>query len=78
MLWQKRNNGRKNQMSKPKKNKVRSPCVNICLLNEEDICVGCYRTGREISLWGRMTRGEQLSVLKKVAKREQASQFVSN
>ena len=28
-----------------------SPCVSICLLNDEDICVGCYRSADEIRLW---------------------------
>ncbi|MEX1032521.1 MAG: DUF1289 domain-containing protein, partial [Cellvibrionaceae bacterium] len=31
---------------------VKSPCISICLLDEEDICVGCYRSGSEISRWG--------------------------
>ncbi len=28
-----------------------SPCVSICLLNDDDICVGCYRSADEIRLW---------------------------
>lgn len=30
---------------------VRSPCVSICVLNPDDVCVGCYRTGEEITEW---------------------------
>jgi predicted Fe-S protein YdhL (DUF1289 family) len=30
---------------------VASPCVSICLLNDDDICVGCYRSADEIRLW---------------------------
>jgi len=60
--------------SKPQ---VKSPCVNICLLNEEDICVGCYRSGREISLWGGMNKASQLAVMKKVREREAKSKLVS-
>lgn len=33
---------------------VRSPCVSVCVLNEDDVCVGCYRTGQEISRWGQI------------------------
>lgn len=58
--------------------KVTSPCVNVCLLNNDDICVGCYRTGKEISLWGRMSVADQKDVLRKVAAREKASHLVSN
>ncbi|SBS31455.1 hypothetical protein MSP8887_01635 [Marinomonas spartinae] len=64
-------------MSRPKP-QVKSPCVNICLLNEEDICVGCYRSGREISLWGGMNKASQLAVMKKVREREARSKLVSD
>ncbi|RBO82275.1 MULTISPECIES: DUF1289 domain-containing protein [Marinomonas] len=58
-------------------NKVPSPCVNVCFLNEDDVCVGCYRTGHEISQWGRMDVASQQAVMEKVREREAASQFVS-
>lgn len=28
-----------------------SPCISICRLNDEDICVGCYRSSEEIRNW---------------------------
>ncbi|MBU3071597.1 DUF1289 domain-containing protein [Aestuariicella sp. G3-2] len=43
---------------------VKSPCVSICALNEEDVCVGCHRTGQEISRWGRYSNDERREVLK--------------
>ncbi|MDE8602371.1 DUF1289 domain-containing protein [Marinomonas sp. RSW2] len=64
-------------MTKPKP-QVKSPCVNLCLLNEDDVCVGCYRTGKEITLWGGMNKASQLAVMKKVRERESKSQFVSD
>jgi len=30
---------------------VPSPCVSICALDEEGVCLGCYRTGDEITDW---------------------------
>ncbi|WP_148709664.1 DUF1289 domain-containing protein, partial [Pseudomonas syringae group genomosp. 3] len=30
---------------------VRSPCVSICALDEQDICTGCQRTVSEITQW---------------------------
>ena len=30
---------------------VKSPCVNVCALDDQDICVGCYRTAAEITAW---------------------------
>ncbi|NIB43010.1 DUF1289 domain-containing protein [Pseudomaricurvus alkylphenolicus] len=48
---------------------VRSPCVSICALNEEDVCVGCYRTGNEISHWGVYSNDERRDVLVLAAER---------
>ena len=42
---------------------IKSPCVSICVLNEEDVCVGCYRTGNEISHWGSYSNQERRDVL---------------
>lgn len=52
--------------------KVTSPCVSICALDENDVCIGCQRTGDEILRWTQMTNEERREVLKKVAEREQA------
>ncbi|MFT2096837.1 DUF1289 domain-containing protein [Marinomonas sp. 2405UD66-6] len=60
------------------KPQVKSPCIHICSLNEENVCTGCYRTGEEISLWGSMDEASQLAVMKKVREREAKSPFVSN
>ncbi len=43
---------------------VASPCVAICALDEDDICIGCQRSGEEISRWGRMTDQERREVLR--------------
>ncbi|MBA1203703.1 DUF1289 domain-containing protein [Pseudomonas capeferrum] len=42
---------------------VASPCVSVCALDEDDICVGCQRTVAEITQWGRMDNSERRSVL---------------
>ena len=28
-----------------------SPCISICLLDDNDMCVGCYRLADEITEW---------------------------
>ena len=30
---------------------VKSPCIEVCSLNREDVCIGCYRTADEIIEW---------------------------
>jgi predicted Fe-S protein YdhL (DUF1289 family) len=58
---------------RPAERPINSPCVSICVLNEEDICTGCYRTGNEISHWGVFDNDERMEVLKRCAKRAKAS-----
>ncbi|WP_165856621.1 DUF1289 domain-containing protein [Marinobacter sp. JSM 1782161] len=50
---------------------VRSPCVGVCALDADDMCVGCQRTGDEITRWFDMTNDERREVMKKVAVREE-------
>lgn len=48
---------------------VPSPCVSVCALDEDDVCVGCYRTGMEISQWGRMDIDRQRLVIERTQQR---------
>lgn len=52
---------------------VKSPCIAVCALDENDVCIGCYRTGQEITDWGEMDNEQKTLVMKKVAKRESES-----
>lgn len=56
-----------------RKERARSPCVSVCALDEEDICIGCHRSADEIMHWTRMTDDERREVLSKVAEREKAA-----
>jgi len=49
-------------MSAPER-PLASPCVSICALDEQDICIGCQRTVEEITRWGRMDNAERRVVL---------------
>lgn len=48
---------------------VLSPCVGICALDDNDICIGCYRSGQEISVWGKVSDEEKKEILRNVQKR---------
>jgi predicted Fe-S protein YdhL (DUF1289 family) len=52
---------------------VRSPCVNVCALDDADICVGCQRTVSEITRWSRMSNDERRAVLVLCGDRAEAS-----
>lgn len=49
---------------------VESPCVRNCCLDDDDICMGCFRTLDEIKDWSSSTDQTKLSVLKKCFQRE--------
>ena len=52
---------------------VKSPCISVCALDANDMCIGCYRTGQEITDWGDMDNEKKSEVMKSVAKRESES-----
>ncbi len=52
---------------------VASPCVSICALDENDICVGCQRSGAEITVWSTSSEEQKAAIMEKVREREKAS-----
>ncbi len=56
-------------MSKVNERPVASPCVNICALDEQDICTGCQRSVAEIGQWSRMSNDERRGVLRRCHER---------
>ncbi|MBD8483013.1 DUF1289 domain-containing protein [Pseudomonas coleopterorum] len=49
-----------NPLAKP----VKSPCISVCALDEDDVCTGCQRTAVEITQWGRMNDDQRRDVLR--------------
>ncbi len=62
-------------MNTQNKETIASPCTNVCSLDDDDVCIGCFRTGLEITKWGRASVEEQKEILKKVKIREKNSPF---
>ncbi len=56
---------------------VKSPCVSLCALDIDDVCMGCQRTGQEISRWGKMTNEERREVLQHAHARAQEQGLLS-
>lgn len=48
---------------------ITSPCVSICALDKDDVCIGCHRTAKEIRDWLLMNDDERLDVIVKAAER---------
>ncbi|MBB1486642.1 DUF1289 domain-containing protein [Oceanospirillum sediminis] len=51
------------------RNRISSPCVSICALNDEGFCIGCYRDGNEIRLWNTYTEAQKQQVLNSCQRR---------
>ena len=47
-----------------------SPCINICHLDDNDICVGCYRSASEITDWKNLDNESRKQILAKAQERE--------
>lgn len=48
---------------------VKSPCVSVCALDGDDVCVGCYRSSEEISLWTSLDNAGKREVIRRAAER---------
>jgi predicted Fe-S protein YdhL (DUF1289 family) len=49
---------------------VNSPCINVCRLDKNNFCIGCFRTISEIANWTKYTDAEKMIVLDKLNKRQ--------
>jgi predicted Fe-S protein YdhL (DUF1289 family) len=49
-----------------------SPCVNVCALDDNGVCQGCFRTLAEISAWRESTESEKAETLAKSKARQDA------
>ncbi len=39
---------------------IDSPCVGVCVCDENDVCIGCKRSLDEIVSWNRLSDNEKL------------------
>ena len=53
-------------------NRVQSPCVEICALDDKDMCIGCYRTANEIIEWFSASDERKREILVTVGERRAA------
>lgn len=50
---------------------IPSPCIRRCCLNERDVCVGCFRTLREIRAWSQSDDRRRAEILALCAHRKE-------
>ena len=52
--------------------RVESPCIRICTLDDDDICLGCYRDIGEICAWAGASDSERLRIIEAAETRRRA------
>lgn len=49
-----------------------SPCINLCQMDAHSgLCLGCFRTIEEITVWSRADEATRAAILAAVARRRQ-------
>ena len=51
-----------------------SPCISVCLLDERDICVGCFRSAAEVTEWFMASAEQKREILRRTEERKKAAQ----
>lgn len=52
--------------------RVESPCIRHCTLDDDDICLGCFRSIDDICAWGGADNRERRQILERAAKRRES------
>lgn len=65
---------RPHQLKNINKNQLSSPCVRMCCLDEDDICLGCFRSLDEIKNWTQVDGQTREHFLVNAKNREQQYQ----
>jgi predicted Fe-S protein YdhL (DUF1289 family) len=52
---------------------VPSPCIDVCRLDAQGLCVGCRRTIDEIAEWSRASEARRREILGELERRRAAA-----
>ncbi len=50
-----------------------SPCISVCLLDDQDICQGCFRSADEITDWFMAGAEQKREILRRCRERREAA-----
>ncbi len=51
-----------------------SPCIRMCCLDDNDVCLGCFRTLEEITSWSNADEQTRQCILENAKSRRQQHQ----
>ena len=55
---------------------IRSPCISVCVLDDNDICMGCFRSAEEVTDWFMAGEEEKRAIMERVATRREAASVI--
>lgn len=56
---------------------AQSPCVRNCCLDDDDTCLGCFRSLEEIKEWGVVDHQRRRIILQNAERRREAHQMLN-
>lgn len=66
------------RMSLPPIDTAESPCINVCVIDVDGTCRGCYRTLDEVARWSRMSDAERRETNRLCGQRRRESKSSSH
>ena len=51
---------------------ILSPCIGVCVLDQQNVCEGCLRLSDEIARWSIMSDAERLHIMNTVLPEREA------
>ena len=54
-------------------NSLANPCIRVCCLDGNDVCLGCFRKLDEILKWREYSSKEKIDILDKCKQRKRAA-----
>lgn len=49
---------------------IDKPCIRKCCLNEDDICLGCFRTYNDMLVWRKASTQDKKEMLQQAEERK--------
>ncbi len=65
-------NSKPEQIEESEEKPVASPCISVCVLDETDICTGCFRNVQEITDWSILSNENRREVVRVANARRKA------
>jgi len=49
---------------------INKPCIRKCCLNEDEVCLGCFRTFNDMLVWNKASNQDKKEMLEKAEMRK--------